>query len=309
MPGGRRPPTALDLRQGTPCGGCLASGACPAGRCILRPATTRAPRGTTTGRPRHVLFSVRADRPLAPASLACLRRPQRHLRQGRDDRRPAGHSASMSCRASASTAPRARALGAPDDVAAASSSSRFFTTLTNVNFTATRFVELIPRGGPGPRPRPGCLTRRPRRAAGWRPKPPPAPPLSCPRDMDGLPAQAAEVGVRADAETVGDGRRRPAGADPLRPQGRLRLCAPCARAGQTTPRSIADGRVMRSTILARRRPTSRAARRGSLALGRVNLRRHGAARCREHRHVRHPDADAPSRAYADEGQGDPRLRP
>lgn len=97
-------------------------------------------------------------------------------------------------------AKRARAAGVPDKASDEFILYAMFTTLTNVNFTASRFVTLLQEAAQV-RDRvkvnyltacktPGTLSG----AANWQPA----------ADMDGLLKQAAEVGINAELEQVGD---------------------------------------------------------------------------------------------------------
>jgi hydroxylamine reductase len=101
-------------------------------------------------------------------------------------------------------ASRARALGAPDNEAGGFVLYALFTTLTNVNFNATRFVTLLQEAAQV-RDRVKARYEDAARAQGqtaetlsgaaaWQPA----------ADMDGLLAQAAEVGIKAGLEQVGE---------------------------------------------------------------------------------------------------------
>jgi hydroxylamine reductase len=101
-------------------------------------------------------------------------------------------------------ATRARALGAGDDEAADFVLYGMFTTLTNVNFTATRFVQLVAEAARiRDRVRTAYLSAA--LAQGVAPEE-----LTGPADfvpaatLDQLLLQAAEVGVRRGVETVGE---------------------------------------------------------------------------------------------------------
>lgn len=97
-------------------------------------------------------------------------------------------------------AKRARAAGSPDDDATRFAIFAVFTTLTNVNFTASRFVSLIGEAA-SVRDR----VRASYEAAAESPENLSGPALLVPADTtDGLLLQAAEVGVAAGREVVGD---------------------------------------------------------------------------------------------------------
>lgn len=98
---------------------------------------------------------------------------------------------------------RARALGAPDDDAATFVLYGMFTTLTNVNFTATRFVTLLAEAATvRDRVRAGYLAAC--AAAGQEPEPLDGPAAWVPAEgTDGLLAQAAEHGVTVGLPLVG----------------------------------------------------------------------------------------------------------
>lgn len=98
---------------------------------------------------------------------------------------------------------RARAVGAGDDAAGAFILYGMFTTLTNVNFAATRFVELL-REAANVRDRVKSAYEAAARAAGETPVELDGPAAFQPADdMDGLLKQAAAVGIDADLATVG----------------------------------------------------------------------------------------------------------
>ena len=98
-------------------------------------------------------------------------------------------------------AKRARALGAPDDAATEFALFAVFTTLTNVNFTATRFVGLIDEAA---RVRDRVRTAY-EHAAGDAAESLSGPAALVPAsDTDGLLLQAASVGVAAGRAEVGD---------------------------------------------------------------------------------------------------------
>ncbi|MBL8931112.1 MAG: hydroxylamine reductase [Kineosporiaceae bacterium] len=100
-------------------------------------------------------------------------------------------------------ATRARALGAPDDDAAAFALYAMFTTLTNVNFTATRFVELLGEAAQV-RDRVKGRYEQAARAAGQVPEPLTGPAAWEPAaDTDGLLAQAREHGITVGLPLVG----------------------------------------------------------------------------------------------------------
>ena len=99
---------------------------------------------------------------------------------------------------------KARALGAADDEAAGFILYAMFTTLTNVNFNPTRFTVLLQEAA-AVRDRVRARYEEAARAqdlvpeqlagpAAWAPAP----------DLEGLTAQAAEVGVDAGRDTVGE---------------------------------------------------------------------------------------------------------
>ena len=99
---------------------------------------------------------------------------------------------------------KARALGAADDEAAGFILYAMFTTLTNVNFNPTRFTVLLQEAA-AVRDRvraryeeaahaQGLVPERLAGPAAWVPAP----------DLEGLTAQAAEVGVDAGRDTVGE---------------------------------------------------------------------------------------------------------
>ncbi|BBL72716.1 hydroxylamine reductase [Methylogaea oryzae] len=101
-------------------------------------------------------------------------------------------------------AARARALGAPDNEAGGFVLYALFTTLTNVNFNATRFVTLLQQAAQV-RDRVKARYEEAARAQGltpetltgaadWQPA----------ADMDGLLMQATEVGIKAGLEQVGE---------------------------------------------------------------------------------------------------------
>jgi len=98
----------------------------------------------------------------------------------------------------------ARAAGAPDDEAARFAMYALFTTLTNVNFTATRFVTLIGQAAEI-RDRVRASYEAAARAAGDTPEQPGGPAAFTPAaDMAGLLEQAAEHGIAAGRDEVGD---------------------------------------------------------------------------------------------------------
>jgi hydroxylamine reductase len=99
---------------------------------------------------------------------------------------------------------RARAAGAPDDEATRFGMYALFTTLTNVNFTATRFVTLIGQATEI-RDRVRAAYEAAARAAGTEPEVPEGPAVFTPAtDMAGLLEQAAEHGIAAGRDAVGD---------------------------------------------------------------------------------------------------------
>ncbi|MCP2258232.1 hydroxylamine reductase precursor (EC 1.7.99.1) [Streptoalloteichus tenebrarius] len=100
-------------------------------------------------------------------------------------------------------ASRARVLGAGDDDAARFVLFSMFTTLTNVNFTPTRFVSLL-REAEGVRNRVRERYEEAARARGLVPEALSGPATWSPEpDLDGMLRQAAEVGVRAGLDVVG----------------------------------------------------------------------------------------------------------
>lgn len=100
-------------------------------------------------------------------------------------------------------ATRARALEGGDDQAAAFLAYAMFTTLTNVNFHATRFVSLIGEATEV-RDRVRRGYERAAAAAGQAPTVPDGPAGFIPADgTDALVAQAAALGVLAGVDTVG----------------------------------------------------------------------------------------------------------
>ena len=99
---------------------------------------------------------------------------------------------------------RARALGATDADADRFVLYAFFTTLTNVNFNAGKFVELIQQAAQI-RDRVKALYESTARAAGKTPETLSGAAAFVPaKDMNGLLAQAAEAAVKKDAALVGD---------------------------------------------------------------------------------------------------------
>ncbi|SHF85211.1 hydroxylamine reductase [Streptoalloteichus hindustanus] len=100
-------------------------------------------------------------------------------------------------------ASRARALGAADDDAARFVLFAMFTTLTNVNFTPTRFVALL-REAKAVRDRVRDRYEEAARARGQQPETLTGPATwKAQPDLDGLLRQAAEVGVRSGLDVVG----------------------------------------------------------------------------------------------------------
>jgi hydroxylamine reductase len=100
-------------------------------------------------------------------------------------------------------AARARALGAGDDDAAAFVLSAMFTTLTNVNFTATRFVTMLAEAAQI-RDRVKARYEEAARAAGVEPEQLTGPAAWQPAaDTDGLLAQAKEHGLLVGLPLVG----------------------------------------------------------------------------------------------------------
>jgi hydroxylamine reductase len=98
---------------------------------------------------------------------------------------------------------RARVLGAPDDDAAAFLLSAMFTTLTNVNFTATRFVELLAEAAQV-RDRVKAGYEEAARSTGLEPEQLTGPAAWQPAaDLDGLLAQAQGHGIVAGLALAG----------------------------------------------------------------------------------------------------------
>lgn len=101
-------------------------------------------------------------------------------------------------------ATRARALGVPDEEATKFAMYALFTTLTNVNFTAARFVTLI-REAAAVRDRVRASYEAAAQAAGLEADQPAGPAQFVPaQDMDGLLLQASAVGILSGQEVVGD---------------------------------------------------------------------------------------------------------
>ena len=99
---------------------------------------------------------------------------------------------------------RARALGATDAEADRFVLYAFFTTLTNVNFNAGKFVDLIQQAAQI-RDRVKALYETAARAAGKAPEALSGAAAFVPaKDMNGLLAQAGEAAIRKDAAIVGD---------------------------------------------------------------------------------------------------------
>ncbi|ARN81300.1 hydroxylamine reductase [Methylocystis bryophila] len=100
---------------------------------------------------------------------------------------------------------RARALGATDAEADRFILFAFFTTLTNVNFNAGKFVVLIQEAA-GHRDRAKALYEKAATAAGKAPErlAGAAAFFRPATDMQGLLAQAGEAGVRKDVESLGE---------------------------------------------------------------------------------------------------------
>jgi hydroxylamine reductase len=98
----------------------------------------------------------------------------------------------------------ARALGATDAEGDRFLLFAFFTTLTNVNFNAARFVQLIAEAA-RLRDRARALYERAARAAAKIPENLPGAAVFVPAsDMNGLLAQAGEAAIRKDAAIVGE---------------------------------------------------------------------------------------------------------
>ena len=99
---------------------------------------------------------------------------------------------------------RARALGAPDAEAAAFIPNAIFTTLTNVNFSNTRFVEMIQQAA-ALRDRVKARYETAAQKAGQTPEILSGPAAFQPAaDMDGMLKQAAAVGVLAGQDSAGE---------------------------------------------------------------------------------------------------------
>ena len=99
---------------------------------------------------------------------------------------------------------RARTLGKTDAEAGRFVLYAFFTTLTNVNVNAGRFVELIQQAAQI-RDRVKALYESAARAAGKEPETLSGPAAFVPaKDMNGLLTQAGEAAVRKDAAIVGE---------------------------------------------------------------------------------------------------------
>ncbi len=127
-------------------------------------------------------------------------------------------------------AQKAREFGAPDPAFAAHASFDLFTTLTNVNFNATRFMALI-ADAVAIRESAKLAYENAARAAGVEPEAPERP----------GPIRAGDNDFRCGRPRAHRRRRRRAGnprgrrgrsaqPQPVRPQGCLRLRPPCARA-------------------------------------------------------------------------------
>lgn len=98
---------------------------------------------------------------------------------------------------------RARALGAPDAEAAAFIPHALFTTLTNVNFSNTRIVDLIQRAA-ALRDRVKARYEEAARKAGQTPETLSGPAAFQPAaDMEGMQKQAAAVGILAGQDSAG----------------------------------------------------------------------------------------------------------
>jgi len=99
---------------------------------------------------------------------------------------------------------RARGLGATDAEADRFILFAFFTTLTNVNFHAAKFVELIQQAG-ATRDRARALYENAARAAGKEPEALHGAALFNPaKDMAGLLAQAGEAAIKKDVASIGE---------------------------------------------------------------------------------------------------------
>lgn len=166
---------------------------------------------------------------------------------------------------------RARALGAGDDAAADFVLYAMFTTLTNVNFTATRFVQLVTEAAKV-RDRVRAGYEAAAAAAGVEAEQPGGPAVFVPeRTTDAMLLQAAEVGVRAGVETVGEDV---VGLRALVLYGLKGVCAYAHHAavlGQTDP--VVFAAVESALDFLASEPTDvPALLERSLELGRVNLR-------------------------------------
>ena len=166
---------------------------------------------------------------------------------------------------------RARALGAPDDAAADFVLYAMFTTLTNVNFTATRFVQLVVEAAKV-RDRVRAAYENACAAQGVTPEVlDGAAAFEPAATMDLMLLQAAEVGVRAGVEQVGEDV---VGLRALVLYGLKGVCAYAHHAavlGQTDPDVFAA--VESALDFLATSPTDvPALLERSLELGRVNLR-------------------------------------
>ncbi len=166
---------------------------------------------------------------------------------------------------------RARALGAGDDAAADFVMYGMFTTLTNVNFTATRFFQLVTEAAKV-RDRVRAAYEAAARAQGEEPETLTGAAAFVPATtMDGMLLQAAEVGIRAGVALVGEDV---VGLRALVLYGLKGVCAYAHHAavlGATDPEVFAA--VERTMDFLASAPTDVAALlEASLELGRVNLR-------------------------------------
>ena len=166
-------------------------------------------------------------------------------------------------------AQKLRELGAPDPRYAAHAAFDMFTTLTNVNFNATRFMQLIAEAAEV-RDRARKTTRPPPAPPAAEPETSPEQPSSCRQSRSRGRRVGQAVGVDADP-TPRRGRHRPAQPQLLRPQGGVPppTSRPRPRVSQMTRPTPVSRTGWRSW-----RPALRTSRRCSatrLELGTVNL--------------------------------------
>ncbi len=204
-------------------------------------------------------------------------------------------------------ATRARALGAPDDAAAEFAMFAMFTTLTNVNFTATRFVQLLDEAA-GVRDRVKAGYEAACAATGTPVEQLSGPAAWEPADgTDGLLAQAAEHGIDLGLPVVG---RDVIGARALNLYGLKGVCAYAHHAavlGHTTPEILAG--VEHSLDYLAGDPTDLDGLLGhALGLGTLNLKVMELLDERQHLLLRHPGPD-PGASDPEDRQGDPGQRP